>query len=145
MKLPACRSNAKTLRRHQQLLPAGIPKYIRCYDNGGKTFDRYTVIYTGRYPKTGGEFFYRGMSKHPFHPQGFGQSGSLPSPGDTNRWGYAPQIGRKNHLGTRIPFSDLPPDCQMAVRMDYLSLWSLEHTPIAKNPPAPVRDTSRQT
>lgn len=52
------------MSRKDQLLPGGVPKYIRCYDNGGKTCDRYTVVFTGRYRhKTGGSFLYVGMSR----------------------------------------------------------------------------------
>jgi hypothetical protein len=57
-------------------MPNGIPRYVRCYDNGGETFDRFTVVFSGRYRHlTGGEFWHVGMSEHPFHPQGFGQHG----------------------------------------------------------------------
>jgi len=40
-------------------------KFI-CLDNGGKTFDRYTIIERGT-----GEMI--GSSEQPFHPLGFGQ------------------------------------------------------------------------
>lgn len=49
------------------------PEVIAIYDNGDKTFDRYTVIYDdvvvdGRDTWIG----YRGMSENPTSPQGFG-------------------------------------------------------------------------
>ena len=45
-------------------MPGNIPRYIRCYDNQGKSFDRYTVVYTGRYRKCPrDQFRYIGMSK----------------------------------------------------------------------------------
>jgi hypothetical protein len=44
-----------TANRLLSLMPNGVPKYVRVYDNGGKSFDRYTVVFTGRYThKTGG-------------------------------------------------------------------------------------------
>jgi hypothetical protein len=83
---------------------ADISKHpIQCYDNGGETFDRYTVIYLAypeRQPRT---FAARGMSEHPFHPQGFGQCCSA-------------MVG--SHLGKRIHFNDLPKDCQQLVLSD---------------------------
>ena len=33
---------------------------------------------------------------------------------------------RKCHLGTRIPFTDLPEDCQRLVVSDYMDLWNLK-------------------
>jgi len=79
---------------------------IKCYDNGGKTIDRYTVVYLDQScPKANGQKLYQsvGMNAHPFHPQGFGQHGEcLP--------------GR--HLGRLIPFESLPEDCQKLVRQD---------------------------
>jgi len=73
---------------------------IKCYDNGGKSCDRYTVVYLDEpYQYCSGDTGYccLGMSEHPSHPQGFGQHCSC-------------QVGK--HLGKRILFKDLPPDCQ---------------------------------
>lgn len=75
---------------------------IRCYDNGGETADRYTVVYMDR--KRGPGLFYSvGMNGSPFHPQGIGQH-------------CAVMPGR--HLGRRIKFADLPADCQKLVKQD---------------------------
>ena len=41
------------------------------YDNGGETFDRFTVYYNE--PENNSLWAGRGMSSNPFHPQGFGQ------------------------------------------------------------------------
>lgn len=78
---------------------------LRCYDNGGKTFDRYTVVpprwakeERERHP---GSFSAIGSSEHPFHPQGFGQTVSA-TPGP--------------HLGKRVKWTDLPPDVQKFAR-----------------------------
>jgi hypothetical protein len=87
---------------------------VRCYDNGGKTADRFTVVYAGRYRHlTGGDQWYVGMSCHPFHPQGFGQHGA--SSNDIDRPSY-------KHLGKRISFDALPPDCQTLVKDDCMYL-----------------------
>lgn len=75
---------------------------ISIYDNGGKTFDRFSVIFKNERERNG-LYGCRGMSEHPFHPQGFGQ------------WCMA-MPGR--HLGKKIVFSGLPPDCQQLVLSD---------------------------
>jgi len=79
------------------------------YDNGGETYDRFTVYYGGRGTiRTEGRTGARlrlcvGMSAAPFHPQGFGQHGEgMP--------------GR--HNGRRIRFEDLPADCRRLVERD---------------------------
>ena len=106
-------------------MPGGIPRWIRCYDNGGRSFDRYTVVYTGRYACRSG-CDYVAMSAHPFHPQGFGQHGSARWPIDVvgNAWG-GPAIGKSCHIGKRIAFTDLPADCQTLVLTNYRALWHL--------------------
>jgi len=88
------------------------PRYIRVYDNGGDTVDRYTVVFTGRYRhKT---FRYISMNGAPYHPQGFYQHGESHAPVDKPT---------HEHLGRRIKFEDLPRDCQDAVWDDYKNLW----------------------
>ena len=70
----------------------------RIYDNGGKTFDRYTVVFMSRpYAPNSPLYEALAMSANPFHPQGFGQHTSA-MPG--------------RHLGKRIEPEDLPNDCQ---------------------------------
>lgn len=89
---------------------------VRCYDNGGETADRYTVVFTGRYRhKTRGSYLYLGMSARPTHPQGFGQHGESNEPIDRPR--YA-------HLGTRIEFHNLPAECQAVASATYNDLWN---------------------
>lgn len=82
------------------------------YDNGGKTFDRYTVYYSDRrgwgFPhdrNRNGKKIYPcvSMNAGPFNPLGFGQHGSG-------------SLGR--HNGNRIAFEDLPEDCKRLVRRD---------------------------
>lgn len=88
----------------------GFP--IKIYDNGGKTFDQYTVVYCHKFTKTPipgwpekfDGYDFRGMSDNPFHPQGYGLYGE----------GVTPGI----HLGKRINFKDLPVRCRECVKMD---------------------------
>lgn len=115
--------------RKERLMPGGIPRYVRCYDNGGSatehgTIDRYTVVFTGKYKSIGiprgirQEYFYEylGMSAHPFHPQGFGQHGESNQPIDRPAY---------SHLGKKISFNDLPEDCKECVLQDYVMNWKL--------------------
>ncbi len=77
-------------------------KDLRIYDNGGKTIDRYTVLYMDC-PEGRGLYGGRGMSAHPSHPQGVGM--------------YCTAMPGR-HLGRRITFDQLPPDCQKVVQQD---------------------------
>jgi hypothetical protein len=102
-------------KRTEQLIPAGIPRWIRCYDNGGETADRYTVVFTKK--RIGGVFLYIGASAHPFDPQGFGQHGE-------SEW----LIDRPtySHLGKRVSFDVLPPDVQKFTTQTYRAIWDLQ-------------------
>jgi hypothetical protein len=108
--------------RVRRLMPDGVPRYVRCYDDGGSG-DRYTVVYTGNYRGKGGVCRYVVMSALPFHPQGIGMHGESREPIEGKR---PPAIGNKCHLGRRIPFLDLPDDCRSLVIRDYRELWSLK-------------------
>ena len=113
-------------------MPGNSPRYVRCYDNGGATADRYTVVFTGRYrSKNAGAFIYLAMNGAPFHPQGFCQHGDSTKQIDVSKHGFAPVVGRKNHLGTRVDFSALPADCQKVVIRDYRDIWDLNEAKIA--------------
>ena len=104
----------------QRLMPDGIPKWIRCYDNGGKSFDRYTVVFTKKRNANisdGGEFIHLGMNVCPSHPQGFGQHGYSDWPIDRPAY---------SHLGKPIKFEELSQDCQKLVISTYKLLWRLE-------------------
>jgi hypothetical protein len=112
--------------RQARLLPRGVPRYVRCYDDG-RAGDRYTVCYTGRGASQDGEYPYVAMSANPFHPQGVGQHGATRDrPCDVDRHGWPPAMGRKNRLGTRIRFQDLPADCRKLVLRDYKEIWGLK-------------------
>lgn len=78
-------------------------KKIKIYDSGEKFLDRYTAVYLDQPEHQHGTFSARGMSEHPFHPQGFGQC-TIAMPG--------------KHLGKRIKFEELPADCQKLVKQD---------------------------
>lgn len=129
--LPGRKQSKRLLNRLASLLPGGVPRWVRCYDNGGAdaggSIDRYTVVFIGQTSRKCGEFPYLAMNSAPFHPQGFGQHGATQDkPCDTNRWGFAPALGRKCHLGRRIRFEDLPEDCRKLVLHDYREIWGLK-------------------
>lgn len=75
---------------------------LRIYDNGGKTFDRYTVVFM-KQKERDGSYAALGMSENPFHPQGFGQHCSA-VPG--------------SHIGFRARFKQLPEDCQKLISQE---------------------------
>ena len=124
-------------KRLEALMPNGIPKFIRAYDNGGETADRYTVVFNGRYRYRGlnrrehekaGPIQVLNMSEAPTHPQGVGQHVEWQRFHDAPE-GWAPAIGRKSthapSLGRRIRFEDLPEECRRTVIRDYIELWDL--------------------
>ena len=109
--LPQAREFPTRARAKQWARQAGVASKAKlhrvvCYDNGGRSFDRYTVIFLDAPEYKPGTYLCLGMSPHPFHPQGFGQHGSA-MPG--------------RHLGRRIPFATLPEDCRKAVLQDLAS------------------------
>ena len=91
------------------------PRYVRCYDNCGESFDRYTVVFTRKRIDVYRVFIYLCMSTYPTHPQGFGQSGESEYPIDKPTY---------SHLGKKIKFSDLPTDCRKLVESWYRDIWS---------------------
>ena len=86
----------------------GAPRpVLACYDNGGKSCDRYTVLYGAPdwTPEMGVELPARAMSESPFSPQGFGM--------------YVTCLAHNRAaLGKKIKFQDLPPDCRRLVIRD---------------------------
>jgi hypothetical protein len=79
-----------------------IMKKIKCYDNGGDSYDRYTIVYLDDKQKDN-MYGCVGCSDNPFHPLGFGQHGICMD---------------GNHLGKPIRFSDLPDAVQTLVNHD---------------------------
>jgi hypothetical protein len=78
---------------------------MKIYDNGGKTIDRYTVVFLDQCEnKLDRVYACLGMNGVPFHPQGFCQHSDA-------------VVGK--HLGKRIRFSELPADCQKAVMQEW--------------------------
>ena len=80
-----------------------MTEQVEVYDNGGESFDRYTVVFSER-PEGRGMFYALGMSENPTHPQGFGQHTTA-------------QNG--SHLGERIELDDLPIDCRNLVMREF--------------------------
>ena len=120
-------------KRRAQFLHGGVPRWMRVYDNGGETTDRYTVVFTGRYThRTLGQHWSMSMSGAPFWPQGVCLHNEYPFQVDSVKHVsgrrihcWPPAIGRKCYLGVRIRFQDLPKDCQKAAMDAYEYLWDL--------------------
>ena len=77
---------------------------LRCFDNGGKSADRYTIVpprWAGAEYREGSYWLCISANREPFHPQGIGMSGSC-TPGP--------------HLGKRVTWQDLPADVQRFAR-----------------------------
>ena len=111
--------------RIERLLPSGKPRYIRCYDNGGKTADRYTIIYTGNYNNIGKPvrdfkapiYYSAGMSHNPTNPQGvcFLEE-SFGSPLDKPSY---------KRLGKKITYEMLPGDVKKVILKQYKDIWGI--------------------
>lgn len=87
--------------------PAGV---LAIFDNGARTFDRYTIIYT---PEPGARWVcYFAASEHPFDPQGFGQHGEMLASD------VAPYRYRATGAKESARWTDLPDEVQRAVRQD---------------------------
>lgn len=113
------------MSRQEQLMPAGVPRWIRVYDNGGRTADRYTVVFTGAYRRIGLKRHERptmwhvvaGMSGEPYWPQGVCMHSEYPNIIDRPT---------SSHLGRRVKFDKLPVDVRYAIIQTYVDLWNLE-------------------
>lgn len=110
-------------------MPTILERYgtvLRCYDNGGRTADRYAILpprWASEYrePQHAARFLGIAASEAPFHPQGFGQT-TIARPGP--------------HLGKRVRWDALPPDVQTFARQMFP-----EYTPGA--PPTRAPDINR--
>jgi hypothetical protein len=112
--LPPLKKGNEMKTRINNLMPNNVPRYVRCYDNNGESFDRFTVVFTKKTYK--GHSQYVAMSSNPYHPQGFYQHGE--SDGFIDKPSYS-------HLGKKISFDKFPADCQKAVIEDYKAIWSI--------------------
>lgn len=102
----------------------GTPYHVVCFDNGGETADRYTVLFTGQYTHlTGGVSLGLGMNATPFHPQGIGMHFEIFGEYETGIDYVEEDFG---HWGEIIPFSSLPEDCKRAVMNDYIDIWGVK-------------------
>lgn len=89
--------------------PSGV---LAIYDNGGKTFDRYTVFYkpTEAASYSDMRIGYRGMSESPSSPQGFGIYGEMRA--------YEARSYRSSIYRESAKWSSLPDEVKAVVRRD---------------------------
>ena len=112
-----------TVTRYQRFMPNGIPRYVRIWDNGGRTADRYTAVFTRAHCfGMQGYVVGRRMSENPYHPQGVGMWFEY----RIWEWG-----GRG--LGRRMRYEDCPLMVQRSIAEDYCYLWSI--APAKQRPP----------
>lgn len=87
-----------------------VANNVDIHDAGEDFADRYTVVFKSvPVERRPGFYLCVGMSAYPFHPQGVGMHSEAMA-GD--------------HLGKRITFEQLPPDCQTLVRRDLADIQS---------------------
>jgi hypothetical protein len=126
--------------RLRKILPNNYPRYVRVYDNAGKTMDRFTVVFTGRYNLVGRkrtttrserpfEYYHLTMSNNPLSPQGVCLLDSTTYPYqidlDEKFQRFAPNFGKSGPLGKRIHWHELPEPCQKAALHAYKEIWDL--------------------
>lgn len=89
--------------------PAGV---LAIYDNGGKSFDRYTVYYKPTEAASYGDMFigYRAMSEDPYAPNGFGIY--------SEERAYNVAAYRRRVYRESAKWSDLPEQVKKSVRQD---------------------------
>lgn len=93
-------------KRSRKQWTENAPDYVlACYDNGGKTVDRYTVLFGAPLwsEDMGRNVPYLAMSGAPTHPQGFSQ------------WGEMPAHNRQA-CGKHIKWNDLPENIRAHVK-----------------------------
>jgi hypothetical protein len=84
---------------------------IEVWDNGGKTFDRYTIAISGLQEYNGTPYtYYMGASENPYSPQGFGQHSRELTTAE-----YKAQRGGFWQLGKRVRVYDLPKPVQRMI------------------------------
>ena len=90
------------------------PKNLRIYDNGGRSLDRYTAVFTGNYRGRNGWCSFLSFSK-PSECWIFNQHMRI-----IDKPSYS-------HLGKKIGFFDLPEDCRKGLLEDYCGVWDIEY------------------
>jgi len=96
---------AQLINKYKQTKPRAKHSLIRVYDNGGKSYDRYTLVMPDMdTPRTND---YWGFSENPFHPQGFGQFA-----------GEYPLLKNYDSLGKLIPIESLPEQARKFVEQN---------------------------
>jgi hypothetical protein len=117
-------------KREQALMPGGVPKKLRIYDNGF-TVDRYTIVFSGRAPnKTKFSTPYLSTSSNPTSPNGVASFGEWDHGRDVYKhddgtWQHSIDAPRYSHLGKKITWNKLPASVQEYVKMTYRELWDL--------------------
>ena len=106
----------KSQDREDKLLPGGVPRYVRCYDEEEST-DRYIVVFTGAFDREGGGNPHLTLSASPLSPGGTYKHGT--SIGLLDAGSYA-------HLGKPVKFEELTEPCKGLIIAFYRKLWKLE-------------------
>ena len=99
-------------RQSKRFLDGDCPSQVLAiYDNGGETFDRYTVFYK-HYDHDGRDFWigFRGMSERPSSPMGFGVYEQMRA--------HDVRAYRERVYRDSCRWSDLPAEVQEVVRRD---------------------------
>lgn len=128
--------SASKVAREGRLLPGGVPRWVRVYDDAEWSPAVFIVVFTGKVSHEGDEgsrsarfYPYIMLGEEPTtEPQACENKGQ---PIDTTReyrngWFWPPAIGRKHYnLGKRIAFTDLPAACQKIALETYRELWGI--------------------
>ena len=111
-------------KRLASLMPNGIPRWVRIYKAEGQdvSWDEYTAVFTGAAcAKACGGHPYMGIGNSGQYYHGSDNNHAI----DVNKDGFAPAVGRKNHLGRRVRFEDLNADVQNTIREEYIACWNI--------------------
>lgn len=100
------------MRKDSLFLPDGSPRYVRCWDNGGKTLDRYTIQFT-RANMFGfkGRAVFVSCNANPY--TGIGYYGDMPL-----------SDFAKSH-GKPITYGLLPEEAKLYIILTYKELWGI--------------------
>lgn len=93
----------RSAARWLQDAPADV---IACYDNGGKTADRYTVLFGGKFWTPGFAEHWWKVCREPRMLQHLGMSAYPSDPQGVSMWGEDAMRGP--HLGRKVRWLDLP-------------------------------------